>query len=314
MDSTMQDVPLTVTGDHAIRLRRQRRSHRHDRDGRRATARDLPRTRGAGWPAGECVARVSASPVTSASATFMWNNAEHLAAYLAVPSMGAVLHTLNIRLSPEQIAYIANEAEDQVIIADLSLAAQLAPVLPLLETVHTVIAVGDGDLEPADGIRARPCCATTRCWRRSRPHSTGRDIDETVRGGDVLHQRHDGKPERRCLQPSFELSARDEHVHRQRPGDRRSRTRCCPIVPMFHANAWGLPYAALMAGADLVLTDRFLDPKSLIDADRDATAHRGRRRADDLERRHALPGEVAGPRHLVAAAGRRAAGRRCRCR
>ena len=51
----------------------------------------------------------------------MWNNAEHLAAYLAAPSMGAVLHTLNIRLSPEQIAYIANEAEDQVIIADLSL-------------------------------------------------------------------------------------------------------------------------------------------------------------------------------------------------
>ena len=57
----------------------------------------------------------------------MWNNAEHLAAYLAVPSMGAVLHTLNIRLSPEQIAFIANEAEDQVIIADLSLTAQLAP-------------------------------------------------------------------------------------------------------------------------------------------------------------------------------------------
>ena len=80
-------------------------------------------------------------------ATFMWNNAEHLAAYLAIPSMGAVLHTLNIRLSPEQIAFIANEAEDQVIIADLSLASQLAPVLPLLETVHTVIAVGDGDVD-----------------------------------------------------------------------------------------------------------------------------------------------------------------------
>ena len=61
--------------------------------------------------------------------------------------MGAVLHTLNIRLSAEQIAYIANEAEDQVIIADLSLTAQLAPVLPLLETVHTVIAVGDGDVD-----------------------------------------------------------------------------------------------------------------------------------------------------------------------
>src|SRR6185369_9796721 len=60
----------------------------------------------------------------------------------------AVLHTLNIRLSPEQIAYIANEAEDQVIVADVALTAQLAPVLPLLDTVHTVIAVGDGDLAP----------------------------------------------------------------------------------------------------------------------------------------------------------------------
>ena len=83
-------------------------------------------------------------------ATFMWNNAEHLAAYLAAPSMGAVLHTLNIRLSPEQIAYIANEAEDRMIIADVSLVDQLAPVLPLLDTVHTVIAVGEGDLAPLE--------------------------------------------------------------------------------------------------------------------------------------------------------------------
>ncbi len=80
-------------------------------------------------------------------ATFMWNNAEHLTAYLAIPSMGAVLHTLNVRLSPEQIAFIANEAEDQVILANVSVAGQLAPVLPLLETVHTVIAVGEGDIE-----------------------------------------------------------------------------------------------------------------------------------------------------------------------
>ena len=84
-------------------------------------------------------------------ATFMWNNAEHLTAYLAIPSMGAVMHTLNIRLSPEQIAFIANEAEDQVIIANASVAAQLAAVLPLLETVHTVIVVGEGDIDALAG-------------------------------------------------------------------------------------------------------------------------------------------------------------------
>src|SRR6202000_1437609 len=78
-------------------------------------------------------------------AAFMWNNAEHLAVYLAAPSMGAVLHTLNIRLFPEQIAYVANEAEDRVVLVDASLVKLLAPVLPDLETVHTVIVVGGGD-------------------------------------------------------------------------------------------------------------------------------------------------------------------------
>src|ERR1700744_2129486 len=82
--------------------------------------------------------------------TFMWNNAEHLAAYMAIPSMGAVLHTLNIRLFPEQIAYVANEAEDRVVLVDLSLAKLLTPVLPSLETVHTVILVGDGDTGPLE--------------------------------------------------------------------------------------------------------------------------------------------------------------------
>src|SRR3954453_10336465 len=83
-------------------------------------------------------------------ATFMWNNTEHMAAYLAVPSMGAVLHTLNIRLFPEQIAYVANEAEDQVVLVDLSLAEQLAPVLADLDTLHTVIAVGEGEIAPLE--------------------------------------------------------------------------------------------------------------------------------------------------------------------
>lgn len=83
--------------------------------------------------------------------TFMWNNTEHLTAYLAIPAMGAVLHTLNIRLSPEQIGFIAREAEDRVIITDSSLIPLLAPVLPLVDSVHTVIVVGDGDLEPLRG-------------------------------------------------------------------------------------------------------------------------------------------------------------------
>src|SRR5205809_2910270 len=78
-------------------------------------------------------------------ATFMWNNAEHLVAYFAVPSMGAVLHTLNIRLFPEQLGYIANHAEDRVVIVDSTLIPLLARVLPEMSTVEHVIVCGGGD-------------------------------------------------------------------------------------------------------------------------------------------------------------------------
>ena len=149
MQSTMQDVPLTVTTimRYACEVNGDRTVTTAMGDGRYRTStyREL------GEQVGRLANALRGLGITGDDrvGTFMWNNAEHLAAYLAVPSMGAVLHTLNIRLSPEQIAFIANEAEDQVIIADLSLTAQLAPVLPLLETVHTVIAVGDGDLDAA---------------------------------------------------------------------------------------------------------------------------------------------------------------------
>src|SRR6185369_8067378 len=78
-------------------------------------------------------------------ATFGWNTQEHLEAYLAVPSMGAVLHTLNIRLFPEQLAYVANHAEDKVILVDASCVSLLAKVRAQLETVEHVVVVGSGD-------------------------------------------------------------------------------------------------------------------------------------------------------------------------
>src|SRR6201998_4221139 len=79
--------------------------------------------------------------------TFMWNNQAHMEAYLAVPSMGAVLHTLNIRLFPEQLAFIINHAEDKVIVVDASLVPLLARVVADLKTVETFIVAGDGDRE-----------------------------------------------------------------------------------------------------------------------------------------------------------------------
>ena len=110
-------------------------------------------------------------------ATFQWNNVEHLEAYLAVPSMGAVLHTLNIRLFPEQLVYIANHAEDQVVIVDDSLVPLLAAQLPQLATVTHVLVAGPdaagADLDVAALVRARRSCSTRTCWPGSPRSSTG---------------------------------------------------------------------------------------------------------------------------------------------
>src|SRR5256885_4722696 len=80
-------------------------------------------------------------------ATFMWNNQEHLEADYAVPAMGAVVHPLNIRLATEQIAYVANHAEDKVVIVDASLLPVFAKVVPLLTTVAHIVVSGDGSLD-----------------------------------------------------------------------------------------------------------------------------------------------------------------------
>src|SRR5579863_4730976 len=77
--------------------------------------------------------------------TFMWNNAEHLEAYLAVPSMGAVLHTLNLRLAADQVGYIATHAGDYAVIVDASLITLFAKVLPLADTVKHVLVSGAAD-------------------------------------------------------------------------------------------------------------------------------------------------------------------------
>src|SRR5579864_9225181 len=77
--------------------------------------------------------------------TFAWNDQEHLEAYLAVPSMGSVLHTLNIRLFPEQLAYVVNHAEDRVVIVDGSIAPLFARVRAECKTVEHVVVVGEGD-------------------------------------------------------------------------------------------------------------------------------------------------------------------------
>ena len=195
-------------------------------------------------------------------ATFMWNNQEHLEAYVAVPSMGAVLHTLNIRLFPEQIEFVAYEAEDRVVIVDMSLVGILAPVLPKMETVHTVIAVGAGDLAPLEASGKK----VLRYHDLIAAESDQFDwpvIDENSAAAMCYTSGTTGHPK------GVVYGHRSSYLHSMAACSGNGMglsfsDKAFPIVPMFHANAWGLPYAALMAGADLVLPDRFMDAKSLV--------------------------------------------------
>jgi fatty-acyl-CoA synthase len=197
-------------------------------------------------------------------ATFMWNNVEHLEAYIAVPSMGSVLHTLNIRLFPQQIVYIANHAEDRVIIVDTSLIPVLAGVVNDLQTVHTVLVAGEGDLTRLSDsgktiLRYEDVIAGAHPiadWPVS--------VDERSAAAMCYTSGTTGDPKgvvyshRSCWLHTMSLLTANSN------GGLSWNDRAMPVVPMFHANAWGSPYAALAAGADLIMPDRFLSAESLV--------------------------------------------------
>jgi fatty-acyl-CoA synthase len=197
--------------------------------------------------------------------TFQWNNVEHLEAYLAVPSMGAVLHTLNIRLFPEQLVYIANHAEDKVVIVDDSLVDLLAKQLPHLETVeHVLVAGPEAASANLDALRASgkqvhlydellDAADDTFDWP---------DVDELDAAAMCYTSGTTGNPK------GVVYSHRTAYLHSMGVAlgicsGMTWHDRVLPIVPMFHANAWGLPYAAVMSGASLVMPDRWLQAEPL---------------------------------------------------
>ncbi|MDQ1520089.1 MAG: hypothetical protein QOI55_1162, partial [Actinomycetota bacterium] len=142
--STMQDFPLTITAvlQHGRSVYGDRECVTWTGDGaKRATYATVADN------ADRLAAALTRLGVRTGDrvGTFCWNTQEHLEAYFAIPCMGAVLHTLNIRLFPEQLAYVINHAEDKVVIVDDSLVPVLARVAAELTTVETYIIVGDGD-------------------------------------------------------------------------------------------------------------------------------------------------------------------------
>jgi fatty-acyl-CoA synthase len=191
--------------------------------------------------------------------TFMWNSQEHLEAYLAVPAMGAVLHTLNIRLFQEQLVYVINHAEDRVLLADDSLLPLLAKVAPELTTVEAFVIVGAGDasaLAAADPSK-RPILRYEALLAAEQGEYAWPELDEHAPAAMCYTSGTTGHPK------GVVYSHRSTYLHSMaiQAGSMAGfaeADRVLMIVPMFHANAWGMPYAAYMCGADLVMPSRFL--------------------------------------------------------
>ncbi len=198
-------------------------------------------------------------------ATFMWNNAEHLVAYLAVPSMGAVLHALNIRLFPEQIIYVTNHAENQVAIVDNTLAKAFSQLLPHLHTLRHVLLNGPVDEETMSALRGVAHIESVHDLAEllaAQPESFEwpDDLDEDGASSMCYTSGTTGNPK------GVVYSHRSNYLHTMQVGlgvDFRQGDRLLAVVPMFHANAWGLPYAAMLLGASLVMPDRFLQAEPL---------------------------------------------------
>src|SRR6266702_3576954 len=194
-------------------------------------------------------------------ATLCWNTAAHLAAYFAVPSMGAVLHTLNLRLSDDQLAYIVNHAGDRVVIVDGDLVPQLARILPRCPGVRDVIVVGPAAI-PLGGATSSSVHDFDLLLDAADPVLAWPQLNERDAAVLCYTTGTTGEPK------GVAYSHRSIYLHTLVISTGSAfafsdADRVLPMVPMFHANAWGWPYAAWLNGADVILTGRYLQPEHL---------------------------------------------------
>jgi fatty-acyl-CoA synthase len=182
-------------------------------------------------------------------ATLAWNHHRHLELYFAIPSLSAVLHTINFRLSREQLRYIINHAEDRVIFVDRSVAGLLPDLAPDLPGVERFILMDDRGPEPPE--LARPAIDYEALLAGASERAEYPALDENLAAGMCYTSATTGEPK------GVLYSHRSTYLHAMAGcmvdgGATSEREIVLPAVPMFHVNAWGMPYSATMAGATQV--------------------------------------------------------------
>ncbi|WP_374618495.1 3-(methylthio)propionyl-CoA ligase [Pandoraea sp.] len=191
--------------------------------------------------------------------TLAWNGYRHLELYYAVSGMGSVVHTVNPRLFPEQIAYIVNHAEDRYVAFDINFLPLIEAIAPQCPGVQGWIAMSDRAHLPASGL---PLLCYEDLIAAEDGHFAWPSMDENTASGLCYTSGTTGNPKgvlyshRSTVLHAFGASLPDAMAM-------SARDAVLPVVPMFHVNAWGLPYSSALVGAKLVFPGKDLDGKSL---------------------------------------------------
>jgi fatty-acyl-CoA synthase len=207
--------------------------------------------------------------------TFAWNNQRHFELYMAVPCVGAVLHTLNIRLFEEQLTYIVNHADDKVIFVDDSLVPLLEKLAPSFQNVQHYVLMGGPThadstqtTSPADtalpnALRYEELLEEAGSGRAGSESFDYPEVDERQAAALCYTSGTTGNP-KGVLYSHRSISLHSTATLMKDALGLSSVDKVLAVVPMFHANAWGLPHGAALAGADLILPDRFLQAEPLV--------------------------------------------------